>query len=377
MAGRLRWFACALALSLVASARTVARAGDDPPPPAPPTPGEDEPDKTRGYIGYQLEVVEALSPEGRKECKVTKEHGWWVRGIVMGSPAEKAGLKVGDIALEMNGEKLPDTSGLDPKDTEGITKFVKNVMKDRKKVKPGETATVTVERDGKPVVVSAVAIDWDTYQVLVAKEQEEAMSVKVPDPVQAGAPEAWSYDFETVPDGEVAPAGFLAVEGTWEVWPDTANEKNHWLRQHSEADPWAWVAVTGKGRAAKDGTAKVRFQLVSGSLAVAAGIVIRAADRKNWIGVRVDGVTKDLRVVRVKDGKTERLSAVDVGSPKLGQWHTLEVTFSGGSIVGLFDGDKKVEAKDEAPAFGWAGLMTATDAESVFDDFSLAPATGK
>lgn len=376
MARTARRFAWLLAFSLAAIAPPFARA-EDPPKPEEPPKEEEGPDKTKGYIGFTPGVIEALDADQRKEFGLQKDSGWYVNGVLPGAPADKAGLKKGDILIAMDGEKFPDTKHLDRKDRDAIEKFVTDTMKKRtKKPKPGDTVTVTVERDGKPVDISAVSVDWDSYQVMVEAWREEEMSVKVPDPADAGPFAAYSFDFETQPEGESKPAGFLSVLGEFEIYPDPEKAENHVLKS-SPYDPFAWLAVTGTGHALKDGTARVRFQLVDGAESFSAGIVLRVKDRKNWLAVRVDGVTKDLRVIRVKDGKTERLASTDVGSPKLKAWHTLEVTFSGGKVTGVFDGDKKVEAIDEAPVLGWCGLMTAIDAESLFDDFAVAPAASK
>src|SRR5262245_8921534 len=222
-----RRFALLFALALVAPARTAR--GDDPPPAPPPgepppdaaKPDEDAPDKTRGYVGYTPRIVQTLLEEERNAIglKKEKETGFVVQGVLPRSPAEKAGLKRGDILLKINGEDLPDTKGVDPKNEEALKKFWKETWEPRtKKVKPGDTVTILVERAEKKVEIKAVAITWDAYAALVELDKEDQMSVPVPDPAEAGAAEAVKQDFEKVPDGEVMPTGFIAVWGTWETF---------------------------------------------------------------------------------------------------------------------------------------------------------------
>jgi hypothetical protein len=376
--------ALALALAALAAAARPARA-DDPPPTPPPSepaapeapaePDEDAPDKTRGYVGYTPVIISTLLAEDRKALGVTREHGFVVRAVIPKSPAEKAGLKAGDILLRVNGEAMPDTKGIDPKNEEQLKKFWKETWEVRvKKVKPGDVVTIDVERAGKPVTVKATAIPWEEHHALVEKAKEEAMAVQVPDPTEAGAPAAQTVDFETVPDGDVKPEGFLKVEGVWEVYADKSTPGNHVLRQYSSGAPFAICLVTGKGRALADGTVKVRLRCLDGMDGVGGGVVIRAKDRKNYLVLRADGVAKNLRVVAFRDQKPTVLASVDIDSPKLRTWLTFEVTFRGAQVKAVLDGKVAVEATDDAPGTGWCGLATPEDAETEFEDLSLAPA---
>ncbi len=61
--------------------------------------------------------------------------------VVAGSPAEKAGLKEGDVILELNGEKI--TTG------NSMSKIIL-------KYKPGDSVTVKVLRDGKEIILNVI-----------------------------------------------------------------------------------------------------------------------------------------------------------------------------------------------------------------------------
>jgi len=58
---------------------------------------------TRGWLGV---VIAPLPKEARELLKVT--HGIQISQVVPGDPAEKAGMKDGDILLEFNGHKVKD-----------------------------------------------------------------------------------------------------------------------------------------------------------------------------------------------------------------------------------------------------------------------------
>lgn len=90
---------------------------------------------TRGYIGVEQqniteELVEAFN--------LSRDHGIIVAGVVQGGPAETAGIKVGDILLELDGRQINDTSDM--------LNWVAGT-------KPGETRQFTVLREGEELKI--------------------------------------------------------------------------------------------------------------------------------------------------------------------------------------------------------------------------------
>ncbi len=348
---------------------TVALAGDEPALPAAPAEPEDDPD--RGRVGFAWGLAQALKPETKKEAGITQEKGLVVTDVVLNSPAQKAGLKVGDVIVKYNGQPVPDSSSVkSPDDVEPKKAYEKAFQALSKDIKPGDTVEIVVERDGKPVTLSAVAVTRDVLD-------EEALYDPVPDPAGAGAPTAAAFDFEGLPDGEYRPTGLLPYVGLWEVQEEEAKPENHGLLQNSASTPWALCIVTGPGRALADGKVSVRFKPLAGEEDASGGIAFRVKDRKNYYFARGNALENNLRLYVVQNGLRRELGSVDVPTPKMKEWHTLEVAFAGEKFTAVLDGKATVEGSDATFQSGWVALWTKADSETLFDDLKLEPTAAK
>lgn len=96
----------------------------------------------KSYIGVQYI---AITPEIRAEYKLSAKNGAYVGGsrgksaVVAGGPAEKAGIKDGDIITKVNDKLIGEQGGL----SSLVSEFL-----------PGETIELTILRDGKEQKVS-------------------------------------------------------------------------------------------------------------------------------------------------------------------------------------------------------------------------------
>ncbi len=85
---------------------------------------------TRGYLGV---MIQDLTPSLAKEFKLKDAKGALVSDVTPRSPAEKAGLKSGDLVLEINGKKVTDS---------------RHLKLEVARVSPGTTVPVKIQREG-------------------------------------------------------------------------------------------------------------------------------------------------------------------------------------------------------------------------------------
>ncbi|AGK47996.1 MULTISPECIES: Do family serine endopeptidase [Burkholderia] len=93
---------------------------------------------TRGWIGVEPQDV---TPEIAESFSLAQKSGAIVAGVLQGGPADKAGIKPGDILVSIDGEEITDT-----------TKLLNVVAQ----IKPGTPAKVHVVRKGKELDVTVV-----------------------------------------------------------------------------------------------------------------------------------------------------------------------------------------------------------------------------
>ncbi len=104
----------------------------------------------RGWLGV---YIEDISPEIAQKFGV--KHGVLVTKVMSGSPAEKGGLKSGDVIVRYNGEPVKNVTDLQLK--------VINT-------KPGERVRITVVRDGKEKVLTVKVGQMPGSEKVVLKD---------------------------------------------------------------------------------------------------------------------------------------------------------------------------------------------------------------
>jgi len=92
----------------------------------------------RGRIGVQ---IQDLTPELAEAFKVDVKSGAVVSQVTAGSPAEKAGVKAGDVIVKVNGEPIDNSADL--RNTIGLMRI-------------GEKVAVSLIRDGKTIDLEMV-----------------------------------------------------------------------------------------------------------------------------------------------------------------------------------------------------------------------------
>lgn len=117
-----------------------------PVPPVPPQAGMFSGGKG-GYLGIGVQEVDS----GRaKELKLPEERGVEVTTVTGDSPAEKAGLKEGDVVLEYNGQRV-----------EGVEQFARMV----RETPPGRRVKLLVSRNGASQTLTAAVVEGKPFRM--------------------------------------------------------------------------------------------------------------------------------------------------------------------------------------------------------------------
>lgn len=160
-------------------------AQDAPAPPEPPRPPEVVVNTlvagSRSYLGVGVREVDA---EIARQKKLPEERGVEITSVAEDSPAEKAGLKKGDVVLEFNGQPV-----------QGVQQFIRLV----RETPVGRSVTLKISRDGAIQTLTATIGTCRNCGPLGAFG-----SIELPDL------QAWSFDLPSVYTGWRS--GVLGIE---------------------------------------------------------------------------------------------------------------------------------------------------------------------
>jgi serine protease Do len=107
----------------------------------------------RGYLGV---TIQKITSDIASSLGLKSENGALVAGVAEGGPAERAGIKTGDVITEFNGKPIKDSSEL-PFEVA--------------RVAPGQTVQVKVLRDGRPSTLSVTIAEMKDNEVVAAASQ--------------------------------------------------------------------------------------------------------------------------------------------------------------------------------------------------------------
>jgi len=114
----------------------------------------------RGYLGT---TVQKITPDIAESLGLKESNGALVADVVKGSPAERAGIKTGDIIVEFNRKEIKDSADLPA------------VVA---RISPGTTVPLKVLRDGKPVSLPITVGEMKENEI-VAGGQEGDLGLTV------------------------------------------------------------------------------------------------------------------------------------------------------------------------------------------------------
>ena len=161
----------------------------------------------RPWVGI---VLQDLTPELRKSFNVEEKEGALIGQVFEGSPAEKAGLKVGDIVVEIDGTRI---------------KSSQDVVREVLKKQIGQKIKIAIIRDGKrmelPVTTAEMSPEAAGQKApSVTKEWFGLRVTAVTSDIakQLGLPKAEGVVIDNVEDGSVGQdAGFRRGDVILEV----------------------------------------------------------------------------------------------------------------------------------------------------------------
>lgn len=110
---------------------------------------------TRGWLGVTIQNV---TPELANEFGLKKPSGALVTDVFKGSPAEKAGLKRGDVIVELNGKEVKDVESLRNRVAQSEV---------------GSTVKLKVKRDGRTIYLDATITELPTDVAMVSSGEIE------------------------------------------------------------------------------------------------------------------------------------------------------------------------------------------------------------
>ena len=123
----------------------------------------------RGRIGVQ---IQDLIPDLAEALGTSHERGAVVAQVIPGTPAEEAGLQIGDVIVEMNGEPVIGSSDL--RNKVGLLRV-------------GDAVRLTIERDGEPMTIE-LAVGESSEVALGAGSQIPQLKGVVLGPLTPSSP---------------------------------------------------------------------------------------------------------------------------------------------------------------------------------------------
>jgi len=158
-------------------------------------------------------------------------------------------------------------------------------------------------------------------------------------------------------------------------WTYRASDGRQVLAQVAETQPWA-VALL-EDQKFEDVDVTVRFRPVSGKEDASGGIILRAADGKNYLLVRANSLENNFRLYTMVNGRRSTIASARVTEPKLGQWHTIRVVAKGPKIQAYLDDALLLDHDEKNFTRGWVGLWTKADSVTEFADLEVAGTPAK
>ncbi len=296
-------------------------------------------------------VMDAL--EGAVASGETK--GLLLLGVLEEGPAQKAGLKVGDVVVAVGGKRYDG-------DAEKLAKALRGRA-------AGRPFPIGFIRKGREREVEVVAVDRATEQRLIAKAKADSLPAK---PLQLGFDED---AIDTLPSGWKAGKTGKGTVARWAVTEDKEARSGSRVLAVQEATNGARTAnVCLFGGASYQGAIlTIHLKALDGEVDQGGGMILCAQDNRNYYLCRLSTKKGQIRFYKVEQGKATELAGADV-SAEPRRWHEISIhkLWSDRIMVSL---NRKpiLDVRDSTFKNGMAGVWTLGDASTAFDDIEVKP----
>jgi hypothetical protein len=125
-----------------------------------------------------------------------------------------------------------------------------------------------------------------------------------------------------------------------------------------------------------NGEVSARCKPVAGRVDQSCGLVIRAADARNYYIARSNALESNVRFYRVRNGERQQLATAENVRTPTGQWHTLTLRAEGNRYTVSVNGKALYTTADTStaeprPSEGRAGLWVKSDSVTHFERFEV------
>jgi hypothetical protein len=186
--------------------------------------------------------------------------------------------------------------------------------------------------------------------------------------------------FDSGPIGRVPPGWTVAMTNggappQWQILHDSsAPTQPYVLAQTSTGAADRCPLAILDNVTLRDGDVSVRIKPVSGKEDQAGGVVWRYRDPRNYYLARVDSLTHNVVVYKVRNGVRTRVSLAAQHEIPANAWSILKVSARGDRFQVYVDHRRILQGYDRTfQSAGKVGLWTEADSVTYFDDFRVYP----
>lgn len=160
--------------------------------------------------------------------------------------------------------------------------------------------------------------------------------------------------------------------GRWQIVADKTATSGKVLAQLSTntAENRFLVAIY-KPTVFVNGEVTTRCKPISGKIDQACGVIIRAADPRNYYIARSNALESNVRFYRVRNGQRQQLATAENVKVPRGQWQSLTLRVENSRYTVIFNGKAlhttTGTTAEQLPAEGRAGLWVKSDSVTHFE----------